>query len=350
MLVRFRWVELQLRHFCDMASIYIIEQAMSDPAGASIRTLDKLYAAIFDGILKINPVAYSVAAQTFRLMLCLHETTSPATLLAAASITRDGSQNSLELSDLLRICSHLVVLDDELDTIRFAHASVQEYLSRLPEFSMVNANGAAAWSCLIRCIDSPLPELTHGVQPSRDFDVYAAMYWPLHYNAASEHDRSSYLGNALREFMFSDQEFMAPFSSWIDTVDEIAKMLLRPHTRISDLIAIKSENATPFFTACLYGLEFAVETLSGMPSFDVNQKNACGHTGLYLASATGQIHVVDGLLKLGADITIEGGRNTTPLQAACANGHGEIAQLIIDFPSRSPPSWNDHFGYTSSIT
>ncbi|ENH98735.1 hypothetical protein COCC4DRAFT_182424, partial [Bipolaris maydis ATCC 48331] len=69
-----------------------------------------------------------------------------------------------------------------------------------------------------------------------------------------------------------------------------------------------------------------------MSSFDVNQKNACGHAGLYLASAAGQIRVVDSLLKLGADLTIEGGRNTTALQAACANGHGHIAQLIIDFP------------------
>ncbi|KAJ5055830.1 hypothetical protein J3E72DRAFT_203080, partial [Bipolaris maydis] len=176
----FRWVELQLRYFCDMKSKHIIEKAISDPAGASLRTLDNLHAKIFERILQTDPLAYNIATQTFRLMLCLHETISPATLLAAASITRDGSQDSLELSDLLRICSHLVVLDDELDTIRFAHASVHEYLSRLPEFSMMSSNSAAASSCLLRCIDNPTPDLTVGVQPSRDFDVYAAMYWPLH--------------------------------------------------------------------------------------------------------------------------------------------------------------------------
>jgi ankyrin repeat protein len=319
-----------------MKAQHIIEQEMSNPKGASVRTVDNLYATIFDGILKTNPQAYNVAAQTFRLMLCLHETISPATLLVAASITQDGSQNSLEVFDLLRICSHLVVLDDELDTIRFAHASVQEYLSRLPEFSMADANSAAASSCLIRCSESPLPDLTLGVQPSHDFDVYAAMYWPLHYNAASERDRNGYLGDTLKEFMFSDQDFMSPFPSWIETVDKIAKTLSGPHARLSDLTAIGSEDATPLFTACLYGLEFAIEILSGMSSFDVNQKNACGHTGLYLASAAGQIRVVDGLLKLGADIAIEGGRNTTPLQVACANGHGDIAQLIVNFPSQNP--------------
>ncbi|KAI4913476.1 hypothetical protein J4E90_005193 [Alternaria incomplexa] len=331
----FRWVELQLRHFCDLKWKRSIEQAMSDPSGASIHTVDHLYAKIFDQILKTDPLAYEVAAQTFRLIMCLHETLSPATLLAAASITRDGIQSSLELSDLLRICSHLVVLDDELDTIRFAHASVQEYLSRLPAFSMMDANSAAASSCLIRCIDSPLPDLTLGVQPSHDFDVYAAMYWPLHYNAASEHDRNGRLVDVLKEFMFSDQEYISPFPSWIETVGEIVKALSRPHTRLSDLIAIGSESATPFFTACLYGLEFAIEILSGRSSFDVNQKNSHGLTGLYLASATGQIRVVNSLLKLGADIAIEGGRSATPLQAACANGHGDIAQLIIEFPSRN---------------
>jgi ankyrin repeat protein len=328
-------VELQLKHFCDLKVKSSIEHAMSDPVGASIHTVNQLYATIFDGILRTDPMAYDIAAQTFRLMLCLHEIISPPALLAAASITRDGMQNSLELSDLLRICSHLVVLDDEIDTIRFAHASVQEYLSRLPEFSMMDANSAAASSCLLRCIDSPLPDLTLGIQPSADFDVYAAMYWPLHYNAASEKDRSGHLGDTLREFMFSDQEFMSPFPCWIETVDEIAKTLSGPHIRRSDLTAIVSESATPFFTACIYGLEFAIGVLSGTSSFDVNIKNAHGNTGLYLASSAGQVRVVDDLLKLGADIAIEGGRHTTPLQAACANGHGDVVQLIIDGSSQN---------------
>ena len=302
---------------------------MSDPAGASIHTVNHLYATIFDGILKTDSVAYEIAAQIFRLMMCLHEIMSPQALLAAASLTRDESRNSLDLSDLLRICSHLVILDDELDTIRFAHASVQEYLSRLPEFSVMNANSTAALACVTSCIDSPLPELSVGVQPSRDFDVYAAIYWPLHYNAASEHDRNDCLQDLLREFMFSDQEFMSPFSSWIETVESIAKILPWPHTRLPDLVAVGSKSATPFFAACIYGFAFAIENLSRTPSFDVNQKNARDNTGLYLASAAGQTRVVDDLLKLGADIAIEGGRHTTPLQAACANGHGDIAQLII---------------------
>jgi ankyrin repeat protein len=328
-------VELQLKHFCDLKAESSIKHTMSDPAGASIHTVNQLYATIFDGILKTDPVAYEIAAQTFRLMLCLHEIISPLALLSAASITRDGSKNSLELSDLLRICSHLVVLDDELDTIRFAHASVQEYLSRLPEFSMMDANSAAASSCLIRCIDSPLSDLTLGVQPSADFDVYAAMYWPLHYNAASEKDRSGHLGDTLREFMFSDQELMPPFPCWIETVDDIVKTLSGPHIRRSDLTAIVSESATPFFTACVYGLEFAIGVLSGTSSFDVNMKNAHGNTGLYLASSAGQVRVVEDLLKLGADIAIEGGRHTTPLQAACANGHGDVVQFIIDVSSQN---------------
>jgi ankyrin repeat protein len=326
-------VELQLRHFCDLKSKTSIDQAMSDPAGASIHTLNHLYAKIFDRIVRTDPLAYNVAAQVFRLMMCLHEAMPPATLIAAASITRDRVQYSLELSDLLRTCSYLVVLDDELDTLRFAHASVQEYLSSLPEFSITNANSTAAWSCLLRCTDNAAPDLTIGIQPARDFDVYATMYWPVHYNAASEHDRNGYLGDALREFMFSDEEFMSPFVSWIETVDEISKTLSISHKRFMDLAAIGSETATPLFTACIYGLEFAITTLSETSSFNVNQKNASGHTGLYLASAAGQIRVVDRLLKLGADVAIEGGRQTTALQVACANGHGDIAQVILDFSS-----------------
>jgi ankyrin repeat protein len=258
---------------------------------------------------------------------------SPAALLSAASITRDRAQSSLELSDLLRTCSNLVILDNELDTLRFAHVSVQEYLSRLPEFSAANANSTAAWSCLIRCIDNPLPDLTMGIQPARDFDVYAAMYWPLHYTSASEHDRDDYLEDTLKEFMFSEEDIMSPFPSWVEIVDEISKTLPGPHTRLSDLTAIGSESVTPLFTACIYGFEFAVPILSTIEAFDVNQKNARGHTGIYLASAAGRTRVVDILLKLGADVSIESGRHTTALQAACANGHGDTVQLILSFLS-----------------
>lgn len=67
-----------------------------------------------DVILKTNPLAYSIAAQTFRPMLCLQEKWAPATLLAAASTTRDGLLECMENSDLFRICSQLVILDDEL--------------------------------------------------------------------------------------------------------------------------------------------------------------------------------------------------------------------------------------------
>jgi ankyrin repeat protein len=318
-----------LRHFCDLKSKHSIEQAIADPARASQHTVNHLYATIFDRILKTDPQAYRVAAQTFRLMMCLYEVMSPTALLAAASITRDRAQCSIELPDLLRTCFHLVILDDELDTLQFAHASVQEYLSRLPEFSMTNANSTAAWSCLVRCIDSPLPDLTAGIQPARDFDVYAAMYWPLHYNAAGEHDRHNYLEDALKDFIFSEEDIMPPFPSWIETVDEIVKLLPGPHTRLTDISAVKSDSATPLFTACIYGFEFAIEILSKTGSFNVNQRSSSGHTGLYLASAAGQVGVADRLLALGADAVIEGGRHTTPLQAACAKGHGDIVQLLL---------------------
>jgi hypothetical protein len=51
-MIRFRWVELQLRHFCDLKFKPSIEQAMSDTTGASTHTVNQLYATIFDGISK----------------------------------------------------------------------------------------------------------------------------------------------------------------------------------------------------------------------------------------------------------------------------------------------------------
>ncbi|KAH7088114.1 ankyrin repeat-containing domain protein [Paraphoma chrysanthemicola] len=324
----FRWVELQLRYFCDLKSKHSIEQAMRNHTGASIQALDDLYATIFTRIRETDPSAYEIALQAFRLMLCAHEPLSPSALLAAASIARNGTRYSLEASELLRICSHLVIHDDELDTLQFSHTSVREYLARLPDFATGKANSTAAWSCLTRCIENSSPDLSKGVHPARDFDVYAAMYWATHYTATSEHDRDTALEAALKELLLAE-EIMAPFPSWIETVDEISKALPSHHTLLRDLVAMKSHSMTPLFTACIYGFEAVVDSLSTLESWEINEKNNLGYTGIYLASAAGQTGVVERMLKLGADITLECGRQTTPLQAACANGHGATVQLIL---------------------
>jgi hypothetical protein len=58
-------VELQLKHFCNLKAQSSIKRVMSDPVGASIHTVNQLYSTIFDEILKMDPVAYDIAAQTF---------------------------------------------------------------------------------------------------------------------------------------------------------------------------------------------------------------------------------------------------------------------------------------------
>lgn len=322
-----------MAHISELKSRSSVEKVLANQEGAGIHAINTLYAGILDRARKTDTLTYEVATRVLRLIMCSNQTMSPTALLAAATVASDGSVHSLELSELLSICSNLIVLDQELDTVRLAHASVREYLTGLPEFTWAKANSTAAQSCIVTCINNPYPDLSAGVNPAKDFDVYAAMYWAVHYNASDNFDRDRFLDSALKDFVLSDEDLMSPFRAWVCTVDEISKVLPENDFLYKDLSAVKSATMSPLCTACIYGLDIIIRSLGEEGSLDIDERNERGHTGIYLASAVGQVCVVEGLLQLGADVAIECGHHGTPLKVACANGHAEVVRLLLSLPN-----------------
>jgi ankyrin repeat protein len=325
-------VELQLAHICKLKSQRSIDEVLSNRAVASVEAINALYAKILAHIRDTNPSDYEVAVRTLRLIMCLHEAMSPTALLAATTIISSGEECSLKLSELLSICSHLVTHDQELDTLRFAHASVREYLISLPDFTVAKAHSAAAQSCLAKCIEGTFPDLATGVSPAKDFDCYAAMYWAMHYNASDDNDRRQLLEMTLEGFVLSEEELMPPFHTWIDAVTDITESMPMNHPLYKSLTAVQGATISPLFTVCVYGLETLIQALQEDRLFDVNEKNERGHTGIYLAAAMGHTNVVERLLQLDADVTIECGHHRTALHAACANGHAEVVKVLLRLP------------------
>jgi hypothetical protein len=194
-------VELQLAHICKLKSRHSIDEVTSNQTVASVEAINILYANILAHVRDTNPLDCEIAVRVLRLIMCLHEAMSPTALLAATSITSSGNECSLKLSELLGICSHLITHDYELDTLRFAHASVREYLMSLPDFTMAKSHSTATRSCLAKCIEGPFPDLATGVHPARDFDCYAAMYWATHYNASDDDERRRVLEPIVMKFV-----------------------------------------------------------------------------------------------------------------------------------------------------
>ena len=77
----------------------------------------------------------------------MREPLSSSAFVTAVSLSTPNDRLGTTLPELLFICSNLIVLDSELDTVRFAHAYFQEYLEKHLDFDVVQTNEAAAIAC-----------------------------------------------------------------------------------------------------------------------------------------------------------------------------------------------------------
>jgi ankyrin repeat protein len=331
----FLWVKLQMDRFCKLKSKSSILEALQDRSKAPATSINNLYADILAQISASDLKAYNMARRALSLLMCIHETMAPNAFLDAISHAEDGTTGHIAITELLSICSNLIVLDQELNTLRFAHATVREFLESHSEFNISKANSVAAMACLNACIlASPVALLE--VRPEKDFSVYAAMYWARHYAEMPTTERHKDLGAKLIEFIFcEDDEPSLSFLGWLDTADHIFGLLPNDHPLKKTLNAVQSSTGTPLFTGCMYGLVEILLILSATEDFNADQVNKLGHTGLYLASVNGHDDVVRHQLLAGANWKIHCGQHGNALCAACAGGHARVVQLLLGHNSCS---------------
>lgn len=296
----------------------------------SADTLDRLYSDILDNIRKTEAHSNRIAINAFSLLLCLHEPLSPDCFLAALTLVDGNHEAVLKLPRVLRICFNLVTVDSNMNVLRFAHISVQEFLEAQSEFSPPQIDGIAATACLHSCLYSSPVGLEAGLSPKEHFYHYGVLYWAEHCKAAFVAGNNPELLGLAKEFMFDDLEISLPFISWLEDAGEYAKVLPRHHWMKKSLSAVGSRNHTPLFTLCVFGLSDMLSQMSQATAFGWNRKNDSGHTALYLACSSGQERIVRVLLDLGADVNPSGGRLGTPLQAACFEGYIDIVRLLIE--------------------
>lgn len=105
-------------------------------------TLNQLYAEIFSEINAAESIVRTTAIKAFSFFLCMQESLSPRAFLAVMSRTDPSQKTDSKLSNLLKICFNLVVLDSKLSVLRFGHVSVQDFLEIQPELA---TNCATDW-------------------------------------------------------------------------------------------------------------------------------------------------------------------------------------------------------------
>uniref|UniRef100_A0A0A9Z3D9 Protein fem-1 CG6966 n=2 Tax=Lygus hesperus TaxID=30085 RepID=A0A0A9Z3D9_LYGHE len=112
----------------------------------------------------------------------------------------------------------------------------------------------------------------------------------------------------------------------------------RTPEEVLNLIATKTNGATPLVMACRNGHYDVVEYLVERCNADLEQAGSVVFDGetiegappLWCAAAAGHFAVVKFLVKRGACVNSTTKTNSTPLRAACFDGHYEIVKFLVE--------------------
>ena len=149
----------------------------------SKNTLNELYEEDWTQISDSGRRARSYAIQVFSMFLCAQEALSIQALVKTIS----QQEETMDLAKMMDIYLNLIILDSELNVLRFAHISFQEFLETRVEFAPHYVHRVAAEICLDLCLEGLPRGMETDLSPKDYFHHYSAVYW-------AEHCKITYLG------------------------------------------------------------------------------------------------------------------------------------------------------------
>ncbi|KAF8417569.1 hypothetical protein EV426DRAFT_645752 [Tirmania nivea] len=191
----FQLAALQVSFLCEMQSESDVKRNLTTLPD----TLTDIYNEIYNGILTQKESAPRIALNAFRWIQCSKEPLSSETLLDAVTVEVDTAGEFSQIGparvkQLLTICRNLIILDEKLNTFRFAHLSVDEYLetklSKLDShlelsrvyFSLLCSH--TAWNAYDQG-----KKTSRGAYEDRHLLLYSAVFWPWHFASCGEFNR-----------------------------------------------------------------------------------------------------------------------------------------------------------------
>jgi ankyrin repeat protein len=194
--------------------------------------------------------------------------------------------------------------------LHLAHFSVKEYLLGENQFNITTASISIARTCLTYLTDIN----GSNKEIKRDFPMarYAAEVWAGH---AALAQASEEIVRATVRFL--EQE--ATFQRWAQLYQPDRAWVHDPG---------RPESSRLYY-ACFLGLLAPARNLIAKGA-DVNAQGGRYGNALQAASAEGHREIVQLLLDKGADINAQGGLYGNALHIASTRGHQEIVQLLLD--------------------
>ncbi|KAF8428812.1 hypothetical protein EV426DRAFT_543824, partial [Tirmania nivea] len=191
----FQLAALQVNFLCEMQSESDVKQNLTTLPD----TLTDIYNEIYNGILMQKGSAPQIALNAFRWIQCSKEPLSSQTLLDAVTVKVDSTgefsqTGPARVKQLLTICRNLIILDEKLNTFRFAHLSVDEYLET--KLSKLDSHLELSRVCFsLLCSHTAWNAYDQGKKTSkgayedRHLLLYSVVFWPWHFASCGEFNR-----------------------------------------------------------------------------------------------------------------------------------------------------------------
>lgn len=321
---------MQLQSLCDVKT----DEGIRERLGQLPPKLEELYRQHYEKLTKASAEAdREVTTNTFSWLLCAQRRLASSELLAALLVRRQCS-DQLTIDHVLEMCSNMVVFDSTLDTFRFAHLSVREFLEKRPEYDGAVTNSVAAARCLLELLNAvsdpaigrSVPEVrqfSFGSTRSYGLSPYANLYWATHCQLAAHQRASGKLKDLFFYFLDNESDPRSALAIWSGSVQELLDYSVQWNTyrRLEDT---KTQKGMALFIACCFDFPEIVKRQSIL-STDVRNHN--GFSALEVAARHGScdalsILVDDKLSSIGDGV----------VEAAAENEERgkEVMQLLLE--------------------
>jgi hypothetical protein len=213
-----------LQSLCDVKT----DEGVRERLGQLPPKLEELYRKLYEKLTEASAEAdREVTINIFSWLLCAQRRLASSELLAALSTRQRFHQLTIE--HVLEMCSNMVVSDSTLDTFRFAHLSVREFLEKRLEYDSTVTNSLAAERCLVEVlsvVDGPVigGSVPEGGQPSlgsaRSYDLglYANHYWATHCQLAAHRRTSGELKDLFLSFLDNESDPRSAVAIWNSSI------------------------------------------------------------------------------------------------------------------------------------
>lgn len=338
-----------------------MESDVRERLGKLPESLEQTYSEIFHGRIGAERGnGQRLAHQAMMWVMCSGRPLSPDELVAASVIALRLSSDpskaegaGVDIDVILKLCHNLVVVDNQLNVVRFAHLSVQEFLE-VNGWDAILTNSMAAEVCLsfllepekwavdppensqLKDLNGPHLGLQISTTAERHSEInpkllsYLSCYWPTHVNLCGDGTNSPGVRSLLSKFLGSFETPSQVFVGWYTFVSA-ARGESPPNWPADARLDLGSKPLSILPTVCYFGFgEIMATCWDSDQAFDSDMKNEQSVTLLGLASGQGHEWIVRALITRGADVNHEIGPYGSPLQYASGRGHNGVVQILLD--------------------